>query len=188
MTLPAGYRVTEDGRVFSPYCNNRRNLGETELSRRPGPGGYLRIRIVIGDEKKRVNFAVHQLVAEAFLSPRPSPQHEIRHLNGNRTDNRVDNLAWGTAKENAADRERHGRTARGASHGMTRLHCRCGRDYERFRNGRKFCRVCRDARMRRWIERVGRTRGGRKVEVIALARMSSGVDVDTVIHVRRRVE
>ncbi len=34
-------------------------------------------------------------------------------------NNRVGNLRWGTAKENAADRERHGRTARGERNGYT---------------------------------------------------------------------
>ena len=56
------------------------------------------------------------IVAAEYLPPRPSPKHEIRHLDGNKNNAHCDNLAWGTAKENAEDRERHGRTSRGASH------------------------------------------------------------------------
>lgn len=58
--------------------------------------------------------AVHKLVLLAFVGPRPSSRHECRHLNGIRTDNRRANLEWGTKKENAADKQDHGTTIRGA--------------------------------------------------------------------------
>jgi DNA invertase Pin-like site-specific DNA recombinase len=50
-------------------------------------------------------------VLEAFVGECP-PGHECRHLNGNKTDNRVENLAWGTSAENARDRVRHGTTTK----------------------------------------------------------------------------
>lgn len=50
---------------------------------------------------------VHHLVLETFIGPRPDGQ-QTRHLNGDRGDNRLSNLAWGTAAENAADKVRHG--------------------------------------------------------------------------------
>jgi hypothetical protein len=51
---------------------------------------------------------VHRLVLEAFVGPR-GPGQVTRHINGNPKDNRVENLAWGSEKENNADRRRHGR-------------------------------------------------------------------------------
>ena len=59
---------------------------------------------------------MHRIVALAFAGPQPAARVEVRHLNGNRHDNRALNLAWGTAKENAMDREQHGRTSRGLRH------------------------------------------------------------------------
>ncbi len=52
-------------------------------------------------------------VARKYLPERPSLKHQIRHLDGNKMNNSYLNLAWGTAKDNADDRERHGRTVRG---------------------------------------------------------------------------
>ncbi|MGL5880995.1 MAG: HNH endonuclease signature motif containing protein [Xenococcaceae cyanobacterium] len=54
---------------------------------------------------------VHRLMALTFLGSPPTPFHQVRHLNGDPTCNKIENLAWGTAKENAADRVRHGRTS-----------------------------------------------------------------------------
>lgn len=43
---------------------------------------------------------VHRLVASVWLSPQPSPKHGIDHEDGNRGNNRPDNLRWMTAHEN----------------------------------------------------------------------------------------
>lgn len=45
---------------------------------------------------------VHCLVAEAFIGPRPEGQ-VVRHLNCDSTDNRPENLAYGTPQENIHD-------------------------------------------------------------------------------------
>lgn len=44
---------------------------------------------------------VHQIVAEAFLEPKPSPTHVIDHKDTNKCNNRPDNLRWATRLENA---------------------------------------------------------------------------------------
>lgn len=57
---------------------------------------------------------VHKLVLEAFVGP--APQHcECRHLNGDKLDNKVSNLSWGTKQENAKDQDRHGTRRRGVN-------------------------------------------------------------------------
>lgn len=61
---------------------------------------------------KQVFCLVHRLVLEAFVGPCPKGM-ECRHLNGDSGDNRLENLRWGTPRENAADRAAHKRTVRG---------------------------------------------------------------------------
>lgn len=118
-TIPdfTDYEVHSDGTVWS--MTNWRGYGKRRLRPVLGKSDYLKVRLVSPDGR-RVNRAVHRLVAGAFLGERPDGC-EIRHLNGDKHDNRAANLAWGTAKENAKDRDRHGRTARGSRNGFAVL-------------------------------------------------------------------
>lgn len=50
---------------------------------------------------------VHILVLETFVGFRSEGQ-ETRHLNGNREDNRLENLAWGSRKDQLQDQKTHG--------------------------------------------------------------------------------
>jgi hypothetical protein len=52
---------------------------------------------------------VHELVLAAFEGTRPqmTERCEIRHLDGQKTNNHIDNLTYGTTRENAADRKLH---------------------------------------------------------------------------------
>ena len=52
---------------------------------------------------------VHELMLLAFVGERPfiNERSEIRHLDGDKKNNRLDNLKYGTTKENAGDRKLH---------------------------------------------------------------------------------
>jgi hypothetical protein len=108
----AGYTITCDGRVFS--ASNWRGYGARELQQTPNADGYPSVRLTLGT--RRVRLAVHKLVAMAHLPPRPGRTHQLRHLDGNKLHCAARNLAWGTAKDNADDRQRHGKTSRGPRH------------------------------------------------------------------------
>lgn len=61
-------------------------------------GGYK--RVVLYDEKnKRHNVLVHRLVALQFL-PVMVGKNYINHKNGDKLDNRIENLEWCTIREN----------------------------------------------------------------------------------------
>jgi hypothetical protein len=53
------------------------------------------------------NYAVHRMVCEAFHGPQPAPYPKAvcTHLNGKKTDNRPENLAWRSQQQNMNDPE-----------------------------------------------------------------------------------
>jgi hypothetical protein len=63
---------------------------------------------LVRDDKSVLTRPVHSLVADVFLVPRTGPV--VRHLDGNKLNNRMENLAYGTAADNSADEVRLGRT------------------------------------------------------------------------------
>lgn len=59
--------------------------------------GY--VTVCLCKENKKKYFSVHRLVATAFI-PNLDRKPEVNHKNGNRSDNRVENLEWVTRSEN----------------------------------------------------------------------------------------
>lgn len=80
--------------------------------------GYLHISVRIAGRRR--NFPVHELMLRTFRGPRPA-RHECRHLDGNKTNNRIGNLVWGTAAENTEDKRKHGTIPRGSRNGQAKL-------------------------------------------------------------------
>ncbi len=101
------YRVGDDGSFWSRRIAGTHGtswrLGDWKKLKPPDPSS-LRYHEVDIDGKIR---RVHVLILTAFVGPCPEGM-ECRHLNGNRHDNRLSNLAWGTYAENTRDRIQHG--------------------------------------------------------------------------------
>lgn len=60
--------------------------------------GYMRVRMTI--EREKMSIKVHREVAKAFI-PNPNNLPQVNHKDGNKQNNRVDNLEWCTNQENA---------------------------------------------------------------------------------------
>ena len=107
------YGVTKEGRVWSYKRGSFRTI------RKDRNGYWGLILYSPGGYQHRL---VHQLVLEAWVGPRPEGQ-VCRHLDGDRDNNHIDNLAYGTYRDNTADAMRHG-TQHIAPPGMSHPACK----------------------------------------------------------------
>lgn len=122
LKVSAWYDVSDLGCVRSWRSRKRgqRRIVPTVMKQFEGPWGvFVTLRIVDGD-RRTSGFAVAVLVAETFTGPRP-PGFACRHLNDNRWDHRVSNLAWGTVADNSEDARRNGKVPLGVRHGCAKL-------------------------------------------------------------------
>lgn len=70
--------------------------------------------------KKMCRNSVHSLVLKTFLGPRPRGM-VAAHLNGDKRDNRIENLVWCSQKENHSHKIKHGTHQFGEKHGSAKL-------------------------------------------------------------------
>ncbi len=104
-----GYRVSRDGKHVQS-CK-RTGYGNTitdtwrELKQRDDVRGYKSLGLKNVD--RRTWIQVHVLVLMAWVGPRPHGMQGC-HNNGNKHDNRLENLRWDTPKANAQDAIKHG--------------------------------------------------------------------------------
>jgi len=99
------YAVSNHGRVRR-VVPDKLNRPMKELKRVINDKGYYHLNL--HKDGKQTIVRPHILVADAFIGRRPTSKHQVRHLDGNKLNNHVSNLAWGTDAENKADNMRHG--------------------------------------------------------------------------------
>ncbi len=102
------YRITRDGRVFTQTKRKIPIVGkgmqflgefkhtlepEREMSYTLNNRGYLSVVV------RRRTHMLHRLVAQAYI-PQPQGKDYVNHIDGNKLNNRVDNLEWCTIAEN----------------------------------------------------------------------------------------
>lgn len=91
------YEVSDRGRV-----RNRKGQILKPFTWR----GYLRVKLWTGD--RRIHCRISRLVALAFV-PNVTGGQSVLHRNDVKTDNRAENLYWGTHAHNTLDAIRNGR-------------------------------------------------------------------------------
>jgi hypothetical protein len=100
-----GYEVSETGDLRRLFACTRFAAGHV-LNGSLDTHGYRTYRIRGGG--KSTSYRAHTLVLLAFVGPKPTPDHQCAHWDGNRLNNHWTNLRWATAAENTADKIRHG--------------------------------------------------------------------------------
>jgi len=87
--LDGSYEVSDIGNVKRTYSESRERILKNQYDK----AGYA--YVVIGKKLK----LIHRLVGQTFI-PNPENKEQINHINGEKGDNRVENLEWATRSEN----------------------------------------------------------------------------------------
>lgn len=98
-----GGKAVRKGRVLAPVRKNN---------------GYLCVTLTDGVNRPQI--AIHRLVARAFIGECPIGLH-VLHGDGNKENNCVSNLRYGTPAENHEDTKRHGRRRLGERNPVSKL-------------------------------------------------------------------
>ena len=132
-TVPAGFRVIPG---FPRYAINEYGIVLSSCVRGGGwrqpvswkdakrmtftkdKNGYH--KVALSNSGKEQQVPVHSLVLLAFVGPRPDGM-VCRHLDGNKHNNHISNLSWGTAQQNSDDMVLHGTLRKGESVHLSKL-------------------------------------------------------------------
>lgn len=167
----ADYEVSNLGRVrsYKPWRSQPVPHLKVQNANRKG---YLSVRLVQHTGEPNRTVEVHTLVALAFIGPRPEGPggRQIRHLNSQSSDNRPENLAYGSYGENQRDS-----VLVGTHNRARRTHCNHGHAFTpentlTRKQSAGIYRACREcARLRQFLRRRRQAAERQAVEQVSAA-------------------
>lgn len=101
------YKISNFGNIISKryWLLNKYIYKERKIKPTIANNGYIRVSLTKDKKVKYVN--IHRLVAQAFI-PNPDNLPCVNHIDGNKENNRVDNLEWCTHSYNNKEAYRIG--------------------------------------------------------------------------------
>lgn len=88
------YLISDQGEILGVKTHHIRKQSVSSK-------GYMICVISLGCRKRKICVRVHKAVAETFI-PNPENKPEVNHLDGNKSNNSVNNLEWISSKGNTA--------------------------------------------------------------------------------------
>lgn len=115
------YEIDADGTIYT-FKNTPASRKNKVLKPRLDKDGYFMVNLYKKDIKTHgFTRRINRLLAITF---KPLESYEgmvVRHMDGNPQNNNLNNLEWGTFKQNEADKKRHGTWAHGEKIGNSKL-------------------------------------------------------------------
>lgn len=121
------YKISNCGRIKSllrfnnmSKDNTMRGYYRKEKILKPSANNSDYLYIFLCKNGKKTMKTIHRLVAETFI-PNPNNYEQVNHIDGNKQNNRMDNLEWCTRKHNMQEAFRIGlvKRPRGAKHPLS---------------------------------------------------------------------
>jgi len=116
-----GYYADIQGNIWSKRGNGTKGVYDGKLRKlNPVVNSNGRLNVKLRKEGRTYTRLVYHLILETFIGPCPNGM-ECCHKNDMKTDNRLENLYWGTRFENMQDAIRNGRTPIGGKNRQSKL-------------------------------------------------------------------
>lgn len=111
-----GYEISDQGNVRSYWAHSNNGelggiysyIGKEPKNLIPWDDGNGYLVIKLSKDGNQHHRKIHRLIAEAFI-PNPKELPVVRHLDDNPRNNSIENLAWGTQKDNMQDSIKNGK-------------------------------------------------------------------------------
>lgn len=133
------YGITPNGVILSFWNRGQKSKREIPKRLKQTDNGTGYKIVSLSKNGRRKNHYVHRLMALHFIS---GFGENVAHKNGNRSDNRVQNLMWCSKSENESHKKNHGTLLFGSKAPWAKLtECKVKEIRAKYKNGEKTQRI-----------------------------------------------